>query len=50
MRPRVMRFGSHVLRGVCSIGADQDPEAARVRQTFELFEGKQEFWDYGEFL
>jgi hypothetical protein len=49
-RPSLSSFGEHELRGVCSIGADADPEAVQVRNTFELFEGKQLFWDYSEFM
>jgi len=49
-RPSLTCFGvEHDLRGVCSVGADADPEALQVRNTFELFDGKQAFWDYSDF-
>ena len=49
-RPNLSVSVDHELRGVCSIGADTDPEAVQVRNTFELFQGKQLFWDYSEFM
>lgn len=50
LRPRLTRYASYTLSGLCCAGEGADHEAQEVRKAYKLFEGSRQFWEYGELL